>query len=212
MKFFQIGFNRCGTTSICNFFNRSGIACIHFDGGRLAAAMQRNLEAGLPVMHGYDTRFDAFTDLSKTVHAAEHDGFQGFFRYREIMRDYPESRFILNTRDPERWIRSRLRHFRKDWPEYQAYYRHLYGTSDRDEIVARWRAEREEHHSNVIRDVPADRLLVFDIEKDDPIRLCRFAGLPESCASNYRRDNRYSPWRAWRARLLHPLRRRPDDP
>ena len=39
-KYFQIGFKRCGTTSLAAFFNRSGIPCAHWDRGRLGVESQ----------------------------------------------------------------------------------------------------------------------------------------------------------------------------
>lgn len=36
MCYFQIGFQRCGTTSIALFLNRCGLPCVHYDEGRLA--------------------------------------------------------------------------------------------------------------------------------------------------------------------------------
>ena len=37
------------------------------------------------------------------------DYFEGFKCYREMMRDYPDAKFILNTRDRKRWLRSMRR-------------------------------------------------------------------------------------------------------
>ncbi len=102
--------------------------------------------------------------------------------YLRILEDYPNSRFILNTRDTGRWLRSMLntglQENAKDRP----------AMSDA-EFCAYWREQRDTLHRNALRDIPGERLLVFDIERDDPVLLCRFAGLPDGCAGNWRRDN-----------------------
>ena len=35
-KIFQIGFNRCGTGSLYNFFKENGFISIHWDSGEIA--------------------------------------------------------------------------------------------------------------------------------------------------------------------------------
>ena len=52
-----------------------------------------------------------------------------------------------------------------------------------------WRAEWQEHHRTVLAEVPAERLLVFDIEADSPEGLCDFLGLPRSAARRYTAEN-----------------------
>lgn len=47
-RYFQIGFHRCGTTSLWRFFERNGIPTVHFDKGNLARRMRDNIEAGGP--------------------------------------------------------------------------------------------------------------------------------------------------------------------
>ena len=190
-KYFQIGFKRCGTTSIAAFFNRNGIPAVHFDWGRLGRTMERNLGEGLPLLRGYE-RFDAFTHME---YSAPHAWFDGFRRWPELMETYGNSRFILNTRSREGWIRSMLpnnperRYWRMD------YFEARWGTSDPDELAELWSRDWDEHHRGVMAGIPEDRLLVFDIERDSPELLCDFIGLPSSSARHWTREN---------ARL-HPL-------
>ena len=61
-KYFQIGFRKCGTTTLWDFFNRNGIPAVHWDEGDLARRMRDNLEAGRRVLDGYDERYAAFTE------------------------------------------------------------------------------------------------------------------------------------------------------
>ena len=190
-KYFQVGFKRCGTTSLWAFFNRNGIPAVHFDWGRLGRTMERNLGEGLPLLRGYE-RFDAFTHME---YSAPHAWFDGFRRWPELMETYENSRFILNTRSREGWIRSMLpnnperRYWRMD------YFEARWGTSDPDELAELWSRDWDEHHRSVMAGIPEDRLLVFDIERDSPELLCDFIGLPAEAARHWSRENA----------KLHPL-------
>ena len=183
--YFQIGFRKCGTTSLWRFFEENGIPAVHFDKGDLARRMRSNIDAGRRVLDGYDERYQAFTDMEFTDPT---DYFEGFKCYREIMRDYPDAKFILNTRDRKRWLRSMRR-----WALYKnrmAYLSHRYGTTNLREFSAALSRDREAHHRNVLATVPASRLLVFDVERDPPEKLCRFCGLPDSASRHYGHENR----------------------
>ena len=208
--YFQIGFNRCGTVSLCRFFRRNGFAAVHHDGGRLAIAMDANLRAGRHVLSGYE-RFEAFFDMS---FLRQHIHVEMYKRWDRILEQVPEARFILNLRDVERWVGSRLdmgawtewrrecpaRGFGLPWEAagrrwheriepFRERYRRCHGLADLDEVVAHWKADWRGHAARVRAGVPADRLLVFDIERDPPEALCRFAGLDEAAARHWGREN-----------------------
>ena len=187
-RFFQIGFSKCGTTAIAEFFNRCGIPCVHYDRGRLALRMRENLAARRPPLEGYDHRYRAFTNMDLN---APDDFFDAFREYDALERAYPEARFILNTRPAEHWIRSTMAHRARRMGRAGArrHYKLRFGTADPGEVAARLRAERKAHHRNVRDAIPPERLLVFDIESDPPERLCDFAGLPRSCARHWRLEN-----------------------
>ena len=185
-KYFQIGFKRCGTTSLAAFFNRSGIPCAHWDRGRLGRRMQRNLAEGRPLLEGYDGRYRAFTNME---YVAGREWFEGFRHYGRLRADYPEGRFILNTRDREGWIRSMLAHGAAAGAARLEHYEWRYGTADPERVADIWRADWEEHHRAVVAELPAERLLVFDIETDPPELLCDFVGLPRSLARGYTAEN-----------------------
>lgn len=177
VRIFQIGMFKCGTTSIHRFYLRSGLRSVHIGTERLLAArMGANMSAGRPIVEGFDF-YDVYTDMNDAA-----EGVYGGMSYLQILKDYPESKFILNTRDTGRWLRSMLdMSIRKEG---------IYHPEMSDaQFCAYWEAQRDALHRNVVRDIPEERLLVFDIEKDAPGLLCRFAGLPDDCAKNWQRDN-----------------------
>jgi len=91
MKIFAIGFNKTGTTSLFNLFEKLKIKSVH---------------TYLPVMEIIDD-YDAFTD-------GYHINFEEYY-YK-----CPDSLFILNTRPMSKWLISRYKHainhnFEESW-------------------------------------------------------------------------------------------------
>lgn len=209
-RYFQIGFNRCGTASLHRFFRLNGFRSVHHDGGRLAIAMDANLRAGRPVLEGYG-EFDAFFDMS---YLRPHIHVEIYRRWGEILAQVPGARFILNLRDVDRWVASRMAmgpwvEFRGDRPArgfgapwdapyrapvqriapFRERYRLCHGLADMEAVVAHWREDHARHVTAVRAGIPSDRLLVFDIERDPPEALCRFAGLDDRAARRWGHEN-----------------------
>jgi hypothetical protein len=114
--------------------------------------------------------------------------------YRELLRQYPEAKVILTVRDPERWYESALRtiyyvrHAFPAWsglifPPMRGFRRML----DRIVWEGTFQGRFEDrsfaievfnrHNEQVRRDVPADRLLVYEV-RDGWGPLCAFLGVP----------------------------------
>ena len=163
MKIFQIGFNKCGTSTIHRFLRANGVKCVHWDDGRLARRMFANLANGDNLMAGYED-FDAFTDMEYV------DRFgtllEGYKLFPYLAAQYPDAVFILNTRDREAWIRSRLA-WRGD---YAARHRAYYNVASNEELADVWRAEWDRHHSRVTKYFAgkSHRFFICRIESDLP--------------------------------------------
>ena len=185
-RYFQIGFQKCGTTAIAAFFNRCGIACVHHDRGRLARRMRANLAAGARPLEGYED-YDAFTNMNMTETGDWFDG----NRHYEALRAAYGGLFILNTRPVEHWVRSIMADKRARLGRRGAldHYELRFGTADLAAVAERWRAEHEAHRAEVRAALPPEILLEFDIESDPPERLCDFVGVARSCARHYRLEN-----------------------
>lgn len=184
-KFFQIGFNKCGTTSFALFFARNGIPCVHWDEGRLAQRMQRNLRGGEYILSGYED-YDAFTDME---HVTDREIVEGYKFYREIAEQVEDARFILNTRDRDRWIKSRLSHTSPTGDSYVEKYKSIHGLDDTAAAVELWKKDWDAHHAAVQEAIPPGKLLVFNVEADPPERLCDFIGLDASAAQHFMLQN-----------------------
>lgn len=169
-KVFQIGMNKTGTRSIFILFKRSGYKSVHWDKGRLAEDIARASETGAhPLALWSDTVL--FTDM-ESVHgqAAPIEG----YKYFELLeKSYPNAKFILNTRDVDRWLRSRMLH--RDG-KYFGYYTRHYETADPIEIMTRWKRSWEDHHRSVREyfDDKPGKLLEFELGVDHGEKLQEF--------------------------------------
>tara|TARA_R110002049_G_scaffold10127_3_gene50466 strand:+ start:176428 stop:178296 length:1869 start_codon:yes stop_codon:yes gene_type:complete len=169
-RIFQIGFNKCGTRSFYDFFEKNGIKSVHFKRGDLARGISDNLSTGKPPLEGWD-KWTAYTDMQsvKKTGVVEACAF-----YRSFAAYYPRSYFILNTRSKDRWIQSRLNHGTAQ--NYGERYRQGLGLSSMDETVEAWSAMWDKHHA----EVPAffketgQNFILYNIEQDTPDKLSDF--------------------------------------
>ena len=192
-KIFQIGFNRCGTKSLFHFFRKNGLKSIHWAFGSLAAGIEAANIEGKPLLT-YIEGFDVYCDMEfmREDHAGEwitKRPFERFFancpdeklekpiyafeRFKELDQQYPRSRFILNKRDPDHWVRSRKNFLNS------GYYFCKHGDGfhhNQQELDDCWLDHLHSHHESV-REYFSNRpesLLEFDIENDSPIKLTQF--------------------------------------
>ena len=94
-KVFGIGFHKTGTTSLALAFRQLGYSVTGPNG-----AFDRNISRNAPALaRGLVEQFDAFQDNPWPI------------LFRELDEWYPNSKFVLTLRDPDRWIRSQVQHF-----------------------------------------------------------------------------------------------------
>jgi hypothetical protein len=166
-RVFVIGFNRCGTRTIHSYFKSNGYKSVHWDKGNLANAIFRNLMEAMPLLTGYEG-FSVFSDMEHIV--PKVFAFEAYKLYPYFDVQYPGSVFILNTRDVDKWIKSRLDHGSGG---YAAKWRTLFNVSNNEMLIARWRQEWERHHDKVERYFSGSRsrFLKFNIESDVPEKI-----------------------------------------
>ena len=185
---------------------------VHHDRGRLALIMDANLRHGRHILSEYE-HYDAYSDMELLLPSTHIEAYK---LYNHILEQVPDAMFILNVRDVDRWVASRLRlqmdrdsrmaHALNspDWPPdapeltaarwhrrafYSESYMTAHGLNNMSDVVRHWKSDWGAHIVQVKQDIPADRLLVFDIESDSPLSLCRFVGLDDSAALHYRQEN-----------------------
>lgn len=142
-KIFQIGFNKCGTASLHHFFKKNGLISAHFENGLLAETIFSNAENNKPLLSGIE-QFDAYTDMECITQYSYKYVAETYFK--QLYEQYPDSIFILNTRNVEKWLSSRVKHNKGS---YLTRYRCIMDVQSH-EIVEHWRKEYTEHISEVL--------------------------------------------------------------
>lgn len=171
-KIFGIGLSRTGTTSLNAALGQLGYHSIHW-----ANPMTMDL-----IGQEDFVLYDAFTDIPVCN------------QFEALYHAFPNSKFILTTRDPESWERSVTRHYfntvghdtiasvsrspsnRKFRDKAAFVHQGVYGAFDN------WLDAQEAYHRRVrafFSDKPKDRFLEMNIVGGDGFeKLCAFLGVP----------------------------------
>lgn len=135
-KTFAVGFNKCGTTSLHALFVSKGLASYH-------GVNWRDCN-DLKLLRSYDCFSDGIPkDISK------------------LDTLFPNSKFILQVRELESWIYSRLAHVERGKKRSTDYGSHYWDNTN--SAVKEWILERNAHHLSVLdyfSDRPSDLLIV----------------------------------------------------
>lgn len=164
MKIFGIGFHKTGTTSLAKALEHLGYRVRH--GYKSHSDMMANdLKDRRPGLTSIEEKlgpFNAYLDLYTLR-----------MNFTAFDNDYPDSKFILTTRDDTDWIESckKQRAKRSDSPFYHYWYY---------QSIDQWRLEKMAHEYAVrayFSERPDD-LLIMDITKGEGWdELCSFLGL-----------------------------------
>lgn len=164
-KIFCIGLNKTGTSSLHEAFELLGYSSIHHVGkeGKIMDFLNTNNRIGKPILEGID-HYNAYSDFSASSY------------FKKLDKQYPNSKFILNVRNIDDWIRSREKHvLRKTNLDKLREKNPNNGWYHIDKKA--WEEEFKKHQSNVLnyfKDRDKD-LLVFDVcAGDDWDKLCSF--------------------------------------
>jgi len=167
-KVVQVGFNKCATRSLTNLFAGSGHRAAHhkfkrvFGSNRnIARLMQQNIAAGRKIFAGFDD-YTFYADLMIQTQSETYEAFKDF---RRILADYPDTILLLNTRDREGWIRSRLKHGHGTFLEMVMA---ANGFASEAECVEFWKADWDRHLADVrafMADKP-EQMVEFDMDCD----------------------------------------------
>lgn len=197
MRFFEIGFDNCGSEALSRLFHASNVKTL-CDNGRYWRLMghplvstnnvqlliHRNIEAGRRAIEGLE-EFHAFFGMEFVQNGWHIENYRHF---AAIAQDYPRAKFLLNTRDTDDWLRARTRREGGLFLE-----RAMANTGmSRKGVLNLWADDFHRHHEMVrdfFRDQPS-RLLEFDIDRTPVKALVRFV----------RPDMRIAP-RHWRSDL-----------
>lgn len=158
---FQIGFNLCGTASICELFRVNGYEARAWAGGALAEDIFHAKATGRTPLQGWPkARF--FGDL-ESVHRFDRPMLEAFREYRYLAVQFPQALFLLNERDPEDWLSARVCH--NDGQYLRAHAQHL-GLPP-EEVLYHWMREQKKHVNGILAHFDkSDRLIRFDADTE----------------------------------------------
>jgi hypothetical protein len=113
------GATRCGTGALYKLFQNSGVPSLHHLGRRHKVKgefelmdenpqkrIDRNLRRGRMPLDGLE-EFRGFFDMEYSDRKQRIENYRYFARFAEA---YPDALFIMNTRNKDRWLRSRIAH------------------------------------------------------------------------------------------------------
>jgi len=169
IKIFQIGFNRTATQSLRSLFLMSGFRAAHNVAYNhnlrkimpIAESMEINRSNNNKLLFGIEN-YNYYGDM-ETVFLKRKMVLQGYTLFERLDKENENSKFILNIRDVNKWIHSRLSFDKSYFKVYQRYY-----DLTEEEVIFFWVSHYNNHILNVkkyFQDKP-NKLIVFDIDKD----------------------------------------------
>ncbi len=164
----QVGFNKCATRSLTDLFAGSGHLAAHHKfkhtlrkNQNIALLMRENKRRGRPMFEGFDQHV-FYADLMSQTKSETYEAFKDF---RQILADYPDTILLLNYRDRENWINSRLKHGHGTFAEMAM---QANGLKSIEDCADFWRNDWDAHLADVrtfMADYP-DQLVEFDTDNE----------------------------------------------
>ena len=166
-RIFQIGFNKCGTRSLNHLFKKNGIKTIHYGGGKIAETMFKHYKKNEPLIDIRYRNITFFSDMESIVNP-ETPLYVSQHLFKNLYYQYPNSIFILNIRNKDNWIKSRLNHGSKS--NEVKYLKIIMSKMNmsRKEVIKLWSEEWDTHIKNVkefFNDKP-NKLIIYNIETE----------------------------------------------
>jgi hypothetical protein len=177
-KIFCIGFHKTGTTSISEALEFLGYKTIHGDprkadhvGDEGRTLLENHILKGDYNLPTFDL-YDAFTDNPY------------FSIWDEIIKIYPDAKYILTVRDDEKWIKSCVNYYqgRRVRPMREWMFGENSDLSKNNESRMTWLNKYKAHNQRVIDHFAklGKELLIFDIEKGHGWKeLCEFLNISQ---------------------------------
>lgn len=157
-RIFCLGMHKTGTTSLLYALLRLGIRTCDGVANRIEREAFAGIEDKVGLVDDLYADYIAFEDVPWPL------------LWHELYQRYPEARFILTTRKPERWLRSVSEHFGcKPDPIHQW----IYGSCDPIGNEESWLQKYNAHNSEVLAFFtahPEARFLHLAIDSGTPAR------------------------------------------
>jgi len=167
-RVFQIGFHVCGTRSLAVFFQQNNFFIFHHENGKLSNQLVKNLKNGKtkfdknyegPFLSSEQGVFYGALQGEETVKPWDKE--ESYKLFKEIDISYPNSLFLLNTRND--WVASKMKKLRANNYLYQ-----LRDQGISKSQLAAWFTEDEKQHYDNVREYFNGRkeFLEFNIQTE----------------------------------------------
>ena len=188
-KIFIIGFNKTATVSFHRFFVDNNIKSVHFHAFKICDERHRipkilkneidykflslaklfliNQENNRPLLYGLDDNITVFSDITDDSTALDAKDF-----YKQLDKENPKSKFILNIRNIDDWIKSRVNHKSTGLLDKHC----KYYNCDKEKVFEIWKNTFYNHIEDV-KEYFKNRendLLIYDIDNDTPEKIKEF--------------------------------------
>jgi hypothetical protein len=162
-KIFIIGFNKTGTRTLHYYFRNNGLNSIHWKHGNIVSTFEKNIENCIPLLSSYEN-IHVFSDITNGLDKDAKN------YYKQLDKENPNSKFILNIRNINDWIISRKNH-----PGFLSK-QCLHFNCNHNEIVEIWKNIYISHINEVIKyfENRDNDLLIFNIDTDNFIQINNF--------------------------------------
>jgi hypothetical protein len=182
-KIFLIGYNKCATRSICNLleqsYNIKSEQVHHHRKGEIASHIFSDIHNNVSILSRYPriNNVIAFADLENVSKTNGGLPIMANEYFKEIYACFPCAYYILNIRNVDDWLISRINHNASlGHHSYLKRWKKLYKIKD-EEVIEMWRNSYIQHTQNVKNFFVDDRkrsLLIYDIDNDNPSKIVSF--------------------------------------
>ena len=177
-RIFIIGFNKTATRTIHYFFKNNGLLSVHWDNNYLINHFEENLKKNLPLLGPqkvFNTKvnsnctYQEIMVVSDMTNPSLNKDAKDY--YKVLDKQYPGSKFILNYRDVNSWIKSRIAH--PGFAEKQLAYHKCSSLNKLKEI---WEIMYFSHINDCEKYFEGREtdFLKFNIDLDKPEKICIF--------------------------------------
>jgi len=181
-KVFFIGFNKTATTAFHKLFLDSGYKSYHHKKNKkkyLAKIIHENYLNNDPILKTIDDA-DCYSDL---VYSTHDEYIEANSFYKEIFREYPNSYYVLQTRNIDNWICSRLKHIGTESFAYRVC--NVLDITER-ELIDYWKNLYSSRVSEIINFYKnKSNFIIFDIDNDEITKLTQFLSVDFSLELSY---------------------------
>lgn len=186
MYVFQIGFNKCGTVSLHDYFQKNKINSYHwelftnphwpFNKSYIADVMYDNILNNRKVFFNiikYQEENIFLSDMENFITIKNSRVlFTGYTFFKTMYEQYPGSKFIFNTRNIDDWIASRVKHNNGAYLEEWC----ISYNKTKKQIIDLWANHYHSHTENVNNffSDKQDNILYFNLNKSNHKDLFKF--------------------------------------